>query len=69
MPQYHVGHQARIQRIESALDSHANLALAGSAYHGVGIADCVRSGEQAAEKLFQQIVTTGRVKLVTPAMR
>ena len=56
MPQYHVGHQARIQRIESALDSHANLALAGSAYHGVGISDCVRSGEEAAEKLFQQIV-------------
>ncbi len=60
MPQYHIGHQARIQRIESALDSHANFALAGSAYHGVGIGDCVRSGEQAAEKLFQQIVTTGR---------
>jgi protoporphyrinogen/coproporphyrinogen III oxidase len=56
MPQYHIGHQARIQRIESALESHGNLALAGSAYHGVGISDCVRSGEQAAEKLFQQIV-------------
>jgi oxygen-dependent protoporphyrinogen oxidase len=56
MPQYHVGHQARIQRIESALDKHANLALAGSAYRGVGIADCVRSGEEAAEKLFQQII-------------
>ena len=69
MPQYHIGHQARIQRIESALDSHANLALAGSAYHGVGIADCVRSGEQAAEKLFQQIVTHRPIKLVTPAMR
>ena len=61
MPQYHVGHQARIQRIESALDSHANLALAGSAYHGVGIADCVRTGEEAAEKLFKQIVTAGRI--------
>ena len=63
MPQYHVGHQARIQRIESALDSHGNLALAGSAYHGIGIADCVRSGEEGAEKLFNQIVTTGRDKL------
>ena len=59
MPQYHVGHQARIQRVESALGKHPNLALAGSAYHGVGIADCVRSGEQAAEKLFQHIFTTG----------
>jgi len=26
--------------------------LAGSAYHGVGISDCVRTGEQAAEKIF-----------------
>jgi protoporphyrinogen/coproporphyrinogen III oxidase len=56
MPQYHVGHQARIQRIEAALESYTNLALAGSAYHGVGIADCVRTGEEAAEKLFKQIV-------------
>ncbi|HEX6438915.1 MAG TPA: protoporphyrinogen oxidase [Candidatus Binatia bacterium] len=55
MPQYHVGHQARIQRIESALGKYANLALAGSAYHGVGIADCVHTGEEAAEKLFKQI--------------
>ena len=69
MPQYHVGHQARIQRIESALGKHPNLALAGSAYHGVGISDCVRTGEEAAEKLFKQIVTTGRNKLVTPAKR
>lgn len=59
MPQYHVGHQARVQRIESELDNYANLALAGSAYHGVGISDCVRTGEEAAEKLFKQIVQTG----------
>ena len=59
MPQYHVGHQARIQRIESALDKHPNLALAGSAYRGVGIADCVRSGEEGAEKIFKQIVQSG----------
>jgi oxygen-dependent protoporphyrinogen oxidase len=56
MPQYHVGHQARVQRIESAIDKHPNLALAGSAYRGIGIADCVRSGEEAAEKLFKQII-------------
>ncbi len=50
MPQYHIGHDARIKRIESALNSFPTLALAGSAYHGVGIADCVRTGEEAAEK-------------------
>jgi oxygen-dependent protoporphyrinogen oxidase len=52
MPQYHVGHQARLARIERALLGFHTLALAGSAYHGVGIADCVRSGEEAAEKII-----------------
>ncbi|MSP39011.1 MAG: protoporphyrinogen oxidase [Deltaproteobacteria bacterium] len=54
MPQYHVGHDARIKRIEAALQSFPDLALAGSAYHGVGISDCVRTGEEAAEKVFAQ---------------
>ncbi len=52
MPQYHIGHDARVQRIETALNSFPTLALAGSAYHGVGIADCVRTGEEAAEKVL-----------------
>jgi oxygen-dependent protoporphyrinogen oxidase len=53
MPQYHVGHQARIQRIEKSLRRFSTLALAGSAYHGVGISDCVRTGEKAAERIFE----------------
>jgi protoporphyrinogen oxidase len=31
------------------------LALAGAAYRGVGIADCVRSGEAAAEGLHASL--------------
>jgi len=52
MPQYHVGHDARVNRIEAALEKISTLALGGSAYHGVGIADCVHTGEAAAEKVF-----------------
>jgi oxygen-dependent protoporphyrinogen oxidase len=55
MPQYHVGHEARVKRIETALQEFPTLALAGSAYHGVGISDCVRTGEEAAETLIEQI--------------
>jgi protoporphyrinogen/coproporphyrinogen III oxidase len=55
MPQYHVGHLGRIRRIESALSQFPTLALAGSAYHGVGISDCVRSGEEAAETIFNNL--------------
>ena len=52
MPQYHVGHLARVETIELALARHPGLALAGGAYRGVGIADCVRSGEEAAARVL-----------------
>ncbi|HEX6775638.1 MAG TPA: protoporphyrinogen oxidase, partial [Methylomirabilota bacterium] len=52
MPQYHVGHLARVEAIEGCLRAHPGLALGGGAYRGVGIADCVRSGEEAAARLL-----------------
>jgi protoporphyrinogen/coproporphyrinogen III oxidase len=52
MPQYHIGHGDRVERIETTLRQFPSLALAGSAYHGVGISDCVRTGEEAAEKII-----------------
>jgi oxygen-dependent protoporphyrinogen oxidase len=51
MPQYYVGHKERVRHIEVILASLPGLAVAGNAYHGVGIADCIRSGEEAAERL------------------
>ena len=50
MPQYHVGHLARVETIERRVAALHGVDLAGSAYRGVGIADCVRSGEAAAER-------------------
>jgi protoporphyrinogen/coproporphyrinogen III oxidase len=52
MPQYHVGHEARVGGVERAADAHPSLALAGNAYHGVGLPDAIHSGEQAAERIF-----------------
>jgi len=52
MPQYHVGHRERIRRIETLAGQFHALALAGNAYGGVGIADCIRSGEEAAERIL-----------------
>jgi oxygen-dependent protoporphyrinogen oxidase len=51
MPQYHLGHLARIERIESLVAGLPGLELAGNAYRGVGIPHCIRSGEQAAERV------------------
>ncbi len=55
MPQYHVGHLARVEAIERAVARHGGLALAGGAYRGVGIADCVRSGEEAAVRVLDAV--------------
>jgi oxygen-dependent protoporphyrinogen oxidase len=52
MPQYEVGHLARLAAIEARVAGWPGLALAGAAYRGVGIADCVRSGEDAAERVL-----------------
>jgi oxygen-dependent protoporphyrinogen oxidase len=55
MPQYHLGHAERIGRIEGLLRSETGLYLAGSAYRGVGIPDCIRSGEDAAEAIIPSL--------------
>jgi oxygen-dependent protoporphyrinogen oxidase len=55
MPQYHVGHLARIARIEQLAARHPHLALAGNAYHGVGIPQCIASAEAAAESVASSL--------------
>ena len=55
MPQYRVGHLRLVETIDKLVVQHPGLALAGNAYRGVGIADCVRSGEAAAESVLNQI--------------
>ena len=55
MPQYVLGHPARLARIEEAVAEHAGLAVAGAAYRGVGIPDCIRSGEEAAESVARAV--------------
>jgi oxygen-dependent protoporphyrinogen oxidase len=56
MPQYHLGHVDRVTRIEAAVARQPGLALAGNAYHGVGIPQCIHSGEQAAERTLARLV-------------
>lgn len=51
MPQYHVGHLERVKRIEERVAMLPGLFLAGNAYSGPGIPDCIRSGEAAADQI------------------
>ncbi|MDX1437639.1 MAG: FAD-dependent oxidoreductase, partial [Anaerolineales bacterium] len=55
MPQYNLGHPERLERIEGLLVAHPGLALAGNGYQGIGIPDCIRSGELAAERVLKPI--------------
>ncbi len=56
MPQYTLGHLDRLAAIDKRLAAHPGLFVAGNAYRGIGIPDCIASGEQAAEKAFQFLI-------------
>ncbi len=51
-PQYHVGHLERVAGIESLAEKIPNLAIAGNAFRGIGIPQCIRSGMLAAQSLL-----------------
>ena len=55
MPQYEVGHLKRVAEIERAVAEIPAFAIAGAAYRGVGIPDCIRSGEDAADAIFAKL--------------
>ena len=50
MPQYTLGHLDRLAVIDRRLAQHPGLFVAGNAYRGIGLPDCIASGEQAADK-------------------
>jgi protoporphyrinogen/coproporphyrinogen III oxidase len=54
-PQPVVGHRARLERLRRRLDSERGLHLAGAPYDGVGIPDCVRQAERAAEAVLEEL--------------
>jgi oxygen-dependent protoporphyrinogen oxidase len=62
MPQYTLGHLDRLAMIDGRLAAHPGLFVAGNAYRGIGIPDCIASGEAAAEAAlkFLQIHSSER---------
>jgi protoporphyrinogen/coproporphyrinogen III oxidase len=55
MAQYGPGHLARVQRIKEASKQLHQFALAGNAYQGIGVPDCIASGTQAAADVLEQL--------------
>lgn len=60
MPQYHVGHLSRIATIRELASSLKGLSLAGNAYAGVGLPDCIHSGENAADAIWESDFPTAK---------
>jgi protoporphyrinogen/coproporphyrinogen III oxidase len=60
MAQYHLGHKARVERIRKIISSSLGLALAGNAYSGIGVPDCVRAGSEAAAKILVDLAIVPR---------
>jgi oxygen-dependent protoporphyrinogen oxidase len=52
MAQYAVGHQDRMARVAARVATLPGLRLAGNAYDGIGIPDCIRLGRKAAKELL-----------------
>jgi oxygen-dependent protoporphyrinogen oxidase len=55
IPQYHVGHRDRVADIRNRLARFSTLALAGSAYNGVGVPACIQSGQEAANHVLARL--------------
>ena len=52
MAQYSVGHGQRVEELEARVAGIRGLYLAGNAYSGIGIPDCIRMGKMAAERIL-----------------
>ena len=53
LPQYTLGHQERLAKIDERVAALPGVAVAGASYRGVGIPDCIKSAETAAEQIMQ----------------
>jgi oxygen-dependent protoporphyrinogen oxidase len=54
MPQYTLGHLDRIGRIDERCAQIPGLAMAGGSYRGVGVPNCIESGERAVSKVLAE---------------
>jgi len=60
MPQYNMSHLERVDRIEANLAKTPGIEIAGNMLHGVGIPDCIVSGETAAANLLADLNNSDR---------
>ncbi len=57
LPQYEVGHKAKMLDLEAALKKRPGLHLTGSSYLGTGVSNCVRNAEVEAGRIYEGILS------------
>lgn len=56
MPVYGMGHAETVKTLNEQLEEkYPNVILAGCSYYGVGIGNCIKNGQDTAEKIIQSI--------------
>lgn len=68
IPQYTVGHEARMKKAHEELMAgyHGRLTVAGNSYTGVGLNDCVRAARDVAMRIKHGHSGTGLEEFVAP---
>jgi len=56
MPQYVMGHQARVAKIKDLLVPWPTLHVSGAGLYGIGIPDCIREGRRVADSLIESFL-------------
>ncbi|KUJ70196.1 hypothetical protein ACZ90_05560, partial [Streptomyces albus subsp. albus] len=67
LPQYPVGHLARVARIRDEVAKLPALRVCGAVYDGVGIPACVASAHRAADEIAREI--TGEIITTSTLVR
>lgn len=65
-PQYEVGHRDRLAALDA--ERPTGITLAGGAYRGVGLSDCIASGRTAAEECLASLSASRDRPLATPVL-
>jgi oxygen-dependent protoporphyrinogen oxidase len=59
IPQYHVGHPARVAAIEDRRRQHPHLYLTGNSFRGVSVNDCTEEASRCAEEVMHALGFSG----------
>jgi protoporphyrinogen/coproporphyrinogen III oxidase len=62
MAQYHLGHNQLVTKIRKRLILQPGLELAGNAYEGAGIPDCIKTAEKSAERIMDVLLHRPRLQ-------